>query len=545
MVPFFVYILKSSFCLSLFYVFYRILFGGTTHFRFNRKVLLGGMVVCLLLPLVRITLDGELSVRRSLRMLDEALAVYSLPQAGHAVVDVEKVAAGGTAPAGLKGMAFLLPVVYGGGCIVVFFSFLVAYVRMWRLMKGADVRKDGEVTWLVTDGQVSPFSWGRYIVMNRDDYAGAPLIRLHERMHVCCHHSWDNFFMQLLQVFHWFNPVVWLWRKELHDLHEFQADREVLNQGIDAKTYQLLLVKKAVGTRLYSMASGFNHCSLKKRIAMMMEKKTSGWKRLYIFLAFPLVAGVMFLFARPDVNDTLQTVVARQVAVSDSNLVDLSVSAADYHVFAGECLAFDLYVNQRDQMLFGIPSTMDKVTLDDMAGVISRQLAAGFVSCHEKNGAVPEIVVRITADRNAKMGFVFDAKRRVIQAYELALLKLAGKYPSGLLRQSLAARVSYEEPRAYAKVPAGVYDSHLRLGESIRITLFSGEKQQAELEDFTLQELDEALAGTDRSQGELTVGLKLPKDTPEGVLYDIKQVLRKYLLKANVAREEGGSVMPG
>ena len=85
--------------------------------------------------------------------------------------------------------------------------------------------------------------------------------------------------------------LVWLWQKELRDLHEYQADHGVISCGIDVKTYQLLLVEKAVGTRLYSMACGFDHCSLKKRITMMMERKTPRWKRLYILIAFPLAAG--------------------------------------------------------------------------------------------------------------------------------------------------------------------------------------------------------------------------------------------------------------
>ena len=116
--------------------------------------------------------------------------------------------------------------------------------------------------------------------MNRKDYEAYPLIRLHEQMHVFYGHSWDSLWMQLLQVFHWFNPVVWLWQKELRDLHEYQADHGVISCGIDVKTYQLLLVEKAVGTRLYSMACGFDHCSLKKRITMMMERKTPGYLRI-------------------------------------------------------------------------------------------------------------------------------------------------------------------------------------------------------------------------------------------------------------------------
>lgn len=60
---------------------------------------------------------------------------------------------------------------------------------------------------------------------------------------------------------------------ELSGVHEYQADEGVLDQGIDVKIYQLLLVRKAVGSRLYSMACGFTHSSLKKRISMMSKKK--------------------------------------------------------------------------------------------------------------------------------------------------------------------------------------------------------------------------------------------------------------------------------
>lgn len=67
---------------------------------------------------------------------------------------------------------------------------------------------------------------------------------------------------------------MWKLRYELNGVHEYQADEGVLNQDIDIKTYQLLLVRKAVGSRLYSMACGFTHSSLKKRISMMSKKET-------------------------------------------------------------------------------------------------------------------------------------------------------------------------------------------------------------------------------------------------------------------------------
>ena len=327
MTAFIIYILKSTLCLSAFYLLYRLLFRGTTHFRFNRRVLLLGLLVCSLLPLVHFTLEEELPVHRSLRMLDEALTKVTLPQTRQAEVGAVVSADAGESTFLYSRFFFFL---YVGGCSFVLLLFLAAYIRMWHLIKSASVYRESGVCWIVTDRQVSPFSWGNYIVMNRKDYEAYPLIRLHEQMHVFYGHSWDSLWMQLLQVFHWFNPVVWLWQKELRDLHEYQADHGVISCGIDVKTYQLLLVEKAVGTRLYSMACGFDHCSLKKRITMMMERKTPGWKRLYILIAFPLAAGAVFVFAQPKVDAALQTVVVRQAAMCDSSSLNMSVSAADY-----------------------------------------------------------------------------------------------------------------------------------------------------------------------------------------------------------------------
>ena len=249
MTAFIIYILKSTLCLSAFYLLYRLLFRGTTHFRFNRRVLLLGLLVCSLLPLVHFTLEEELPVHRSLRMLDEALTKVTLPQTRQAEVGAVVSADAGESTFLYSRFFFFL---YVGGCSFVLLLFLAAYIRMWHLIKSASVYRESGVCWIVTDRQVSPFSWGNYIVMNRKDYEAYPLIRLHEQMHVFYGHSWDSLWMQLLQVFHWFNPVVWLWQKELRDLHEYQADHGVISCGIDVKTYQLLLVEKAVGTRLYS-----------------------------------------------------------------------------------------------------------------------------------------------------------------------------------------------------------------------------------------------------------------------------------------------------
>jgi TonB family protein len=144
------------------------------------------------------------------------------------------------------------------------------------------------------DGGVHSFSWGHHIVMSRDDLESSPAILTHERMHVTKKHSLDIAFFSAVTVLHWFNPLVWITLSELKLLHEYEADEAVIQNGIDATQYQLLMVKKAVGEQRFSLANGFQHSKLKNRINMMIKPHTSGWMRLSYVAVLPVLAALMF-----------------------------------------------------------------------------------------------------------------------------------------------------------------------------------------------------------------------------------------------------------
>ena len=99
----------------------------------------------------------------------------------------------------------------------------------------------------------------------------------------------------------------------------YEADEEELRQGINAKEYQMLLIKKAVGARLYSIANSFNHSSLKKRITMMIRKKSNPWARAKYLYVLPLAAVTMAAFARPEISQPLDEI--SSVKVNDLSAV--------------------------------------------------------------------------------------------------------------------------------------------------------------------------------------------------------------------------------
>ena len=103
--------------------------------------------------------------------------------------------------------------------------------------------------------------------------------------------------MDAVCLLQWFNPAVWLLRRELREVHEYEADAAVLAAGADARAYQMLLIKEAAGGRWYSVANSFNHSKLKNRITMMLRKRSSRWAGARALLLLPLVGVALGAFA--------------------------------------------------------------------------------------------------------------------------------------------------------------------------------------------------------------------------------------------------------
>ena len=107
----------------------------------------------------------------------------------------------------------------------------------------------------------------------------------------------------------WFNPFIWFLSRDLKAVHEYEADQAVINQGIDAKSYQQLLVMKVVGNRLQPFTNNLNHGSLKKRIVMMYQKPSNRWLMLKALCAIPVAALTINTFATPIETDPVEDMV--------------------------------------------------------------------------------------------------------------------------------------------------------------------------------------------------------------------------------------------
>ena len=310
---FFVYILKSSVCLVVFYLFYRLLLSRETFHRFNRVALLSILLLSCLLPLVEVTVEEQTEVHQTMMTLEQWLMLADMMNTADTTdLQAEEVTVTWIQVALLVYLAGILLFALRNGYSLLKLGGLLKSGRKENLSKYID---GGEkVTLIVHDRDIAPFSWMKCIVISEKDLdENGREILIHELAHIQNRHSWDLLVADICIFFQWFNPASWLLKQELQNIHEYEADETVIEKGVDAKQYQLLLIKKAVGTRLYSMANSFNHSKLKKRITMMLKEKSNPWARLKYLYVLPLAAIAVTAFARPEISEKMEEISAVKV----------------------------------------------------------------------------------------------------------------------------------------------------------------------------------------------------------------------------------------
>ena len=304
---FFIYILKSSVCLILFYLFFRLLLSKETFHRFNRMALLGVLFFSLLIPCIEVTTRHQVEVHQAVLSIEQLLLMAELEATPANVGAVQETPT-------ISWVQIVL-LVYLAGILFLVCRNIYSLICLFRLVhSGKHEKLEKGVTLVVHNQEIAPFSWMKYIVISRKDLEeNGREILIHEMAHIHHRHSVDLLVADICIFFQWFNPGAWLLKQELQNIHEYEADETVINEGVNAKEYQLLLIKKAVGTRLYSMANSFNHSKLKKRITMMLKEKSNPWARLKYLYVLPLAAIAVTAFARPEISEKMEEISAVKV----------------------------------------------------------------------------------------------------------------------------------------------------------------------------------------------------------------------------------------
>lgn len=274
------YALQSALMLAVMYILYRWTLAGSTFCRFNRRaILLSYATAFLAIPLWSCL---------------EPTAIEETPEETVRIIH-DEVARLSETP--IPSWPTVIAIIYLAGIIIAFIFTIRSVLKIHRIISCGSKHEHGGYTAVTTDrSDISPFSWGKYIVIPsstaEEDYA---LVEAHEKAHLRHKHWIDLAIGQLVIIFNWFNPAAYLMMKELQDVHEFEADRDVINSGINKRQYQLLLLRNVTNSLFPLFADSLNHSQLKTRLKHMTAKRSNPLRKLSIALTVPAIIAVIFV----------------------------------------------------------------------------------------------------------------------------------------------------------------------------------------------------------------------------------------------------------
>lgn len=293
------YVIKAAITLALLYSCFFIFLSKETFHRFNRCMLVGIMLVSLFMPMFHFTTEHPTTLNEEVYQMQNYIQHDTPP----IIVTAQQA----------QGITWIqaLTWIYMAGVVLMLILTLVQATSLIRFMSSGVRHTDSQGnTVILHNNDVPPFSIFRYIVMSVKDYESSrQYILTHEQEHIRLGHTYDLLLLQGMKTLMWFNPFIWFLSRDLKAVHEYEADQAVINQGIDAKSYQQLLVMKVVGNRLQPFTNNLNHGSLKKRIVMMYQKPSNRWLMLKALCAIPVAALTINTFATPIETDPVEDMV--------------------------------------------------------------------------------------------------------------------------------------------------------------------------------------------------------------------------------------------
>ncbi len=296
-----IFLLKSSACLAIFLIFYKLLLEKERMHTFKRYYLLVALVLALVIPSITFTEYVEVIPATAISAPVDMISTET------AMAVRENTAAQEINKTGIDYWPLVLWTLYGLGVLLFSLKF---FFNLWKIARNIrnnpKLKIDTIINVLLRDAVV-PHTFLNYIFLNRQKYEAQEIpndVLVHEATHVRQRHSLDILFIELMQIVFWFNPLVFLFKKSIKLNHEFLADQAVLNQGASAPQYQntLLAFASSAGYNAYqpSMANAINYSSyssIKKRFTLMKTQTSKKSIIVRSLLILPLFTLLLYGFS--------------------------------------------------------------------------------------------------------------------------------------------------------------------------------------------------------------------------------------------------------
>ena len=282
------YIIQVNIAIVLFYLLYKILFQRDTFFQARRWYLLGAVLFSFIYPFLPIdALGGLIQFQKETAVATTATVTFGTPTM---MVVAEEV------PADINWTTIAI-ILYAAVSAIFLLRFLWQFVRLVQCRRQSEVHTFNNITYRQLEHKQAPFSFFKWIFVDAKLHSEEKLhqVLIHEHIHSEQWHSLDVILSELTRIVFWWNPFVWLMKKEIVINLEYIADNGVLGEGVDRREYQYHLLHLTYPAANLHLTNNFNVSQLKQRIMMMNSEKTP--IRKLVKYAFVLPVALLLITA--------------------------------------------------------------------------------------------------------------------------------------------------------------------------------------------------------------------------------------------------------
>ena len=295
-------IISIAIAVAVLWVAYRVLFINSNRLVFNRAFLIIALGFSLILPAAGIYIGRStpqiVSYRQSLFqgiMLDEVVITaegVTISTPGDNLADENTAVTPATAQMQKFNIWKYFRIIYIIGVCVMAALFLVKFAMIAIMIIRSPKKKMPGYTAVFTGKEHGSYSFFNYAFFPNEN-VNAEIVR-HEMSHIAHHHSADIIFVELMIIIQWFNPFIYLYKRELQSIHEYMADRDVVATGIDKQNYMMLILQQCTAVDFSNMSNNFSFLLTKKRIKMITQSKKAKGVVIKALLTLPLFALLLF-----------------------------------------------------------------------------------------------------------------------------------------------------------------------------------------------------------------------------------------------------------
>ncbi|MEP2688597.1 M56 family metallopeptidase [Maribacter dokdonensis] len=366
-----IYLLKSTACMGIFLVFYKLLLEKESMHHFKRFFLLTALIFSLIIPQIVFT---EYIEAEPTPAVTQVLTINEQPEVIPIVHEMEE------SP---MNWPLILYTLYGLGVVIFGFRFLYNIAKLWIRVRSNTQIKFNFLVKVLLKEELPPHTFLRYIFLNKQKFESKSIpaaVLLHEETHAKEWHSLDVLFIELLQVLFWFNPLIYVFKKSIKLNHEFLADSAVIKGQENQLHYQNTLLSYLSNDNFHThqsvgIANAINYSSIKKRIIIMKKQTSKRGILIRSLLILPLLSLMLYGFSQRNV-------------VSKNTIKDINIEITK---------SGDLLINNEPTTLENLSTEVDRVNHNFGPYITRNYITAHILYDETQNKLIDQIETKLGA----------------------------------------------------------------------------------------------------------------------------------------------------